>query len=362
MDDLRAVQDAVGSDQAALLGISEGGSMSMLFAGTYPDRVRALVLYGAYARRVQGPDYPYGPTIAEWNAYIDSLESQWGGPVALDIVAPTAAHEPGVAEWWAALMRQGASPAAGIGLLRMNAEIDARAILPAIRVPTLVIHRLDDGVFPIEFGRFVADAIPGARLVELPGVDHQFWAGDSNRLATEIEEFLTGTRPAVRGDRVLATLLFTDLVDSTRRLAAIGDEAWREVMSTHDRVIREILRVHGGIEVDRTGDGFLARFDGPGRAILAAISIRRSLEALGLEVRAGIHIGEVELAASDVRGIAVHLAARVLAKAMPGQILVTRTVGDLIAGSGIRLESAGSHELKGVPGRWELLSVAGVGT
>jgi pimeloyl-ACP methyl ester carboxylesterase len=354
MDDVRAVMDAVGSQQAALLGISEGGAMSMLFAATYPERTRALILYGSYARRIQGPDYDLGPTVEEWDRSIDDLERQWGGPVALEMLAPSVAHDPVSADWWATYLRLGASPRAGAEILRINAQIDVRPILSAIRAPTLVLHRTGDRALPVAMGRYLAEHIPGARFVELPGDDHQFWAGDTDRIADEIEELLTGTRPARRTDRILSTLLFTDIVDSTRRAAAIGDAAWRTLLETHNTLVRGVLAQYGGIEVDTTGDGFLARFDGPGRAILAAFAIRGALEPIGIRVRAGVHTGEIELAGRDVRGIGVHLAARVLAEAGPGEILVTRTVEDLVAGSGITFEPRGAHQLKGIPGTWEL--------
>jgi pimeloyl-ACP methyl ester carboxylesterase len=354
MDDVRAVMDEVGSEQAALFGISEGGAMSMLFAATYPERTRALILYGSYARRVRGPDYDLGPTPEEWERSIDDLEREWGGPVALGMLAPSVADDPVAADWWATYLRLGSSPRIGAEILRINAKIDVRPILATIRTPTQVLHRTGDRALPVAMGRYLAEHIPGARFVELPGDDHQFWAGDTDRIADEIEELLTGTRPARRTDRILATLLFTDIVDSTRRAAEIGDAAWRTLLETHNGLVRGVLAQYGGIEVDTTGDGFLARFDGPGRAILAAFAIRAALEPIGIRVRAGVHTGEIELAGRDVRGIGVHLAARVLAQAGPGEILVTRTVEDLVAGSGITFEPRGAHELKGIPGTWEL--------
>ncbi len=356
MDDVRAVMDAVGSEQAALLGISEGGAMSVLFAATYPARTRALILYGAYARRIAGPGYAIGPGAQEWEQVIADLEGRWGGPVALEMVAPSVAADAAVAAWWAALMRLGATPRTGTELLRMNARIDIRPLLPAVRAPTLVLHRAGDRGIPIAMGRYLAEHIPGARFVELPGDDHQFWAGDAIRIADEIQEFLTGSRPAHRSDRVLATLLFTDIVDSTRRAAGLGDAAWRSVMETHDRIIRDALVQYGGAEINTTGDGFLARFDGPGRAVLAAFAIRGALESIGIQVRAGIHTAEIEIAGDDVRGIGVHLAARVMAQAGPGEIFVTRTVEDLVAGSGIVFEPRGKHRLKGIPGSWDLVA------
>jgi pimeloyl-ACP methyl ester carboxylesterase len=358
MDDLRVVMDATGSEQAALFGVSEGGAMSMLFAATYPERTRALILLGTYARRVAGPGYSLGPSADEWGRFIDSLEDQWGGPVALEMVAPSVAHDPTVADWWSTYLRLGATPRTGAELLRMNAQIDVRPILPAIRAPTLVLHRRGDRAFPPESGRFIADHIPDARFLELDGEDHQFWAGDTEPILGAVEEFLTGTRRAPPSRRILTTLLFTDLVGSTRRLAEIGDAAWRSLLESHHAAVRAVLEQYGGIEVDTTGDGFLARFDGPGRAVLAATTIRGELTRMGLEVRMGIHTGEVEVAAAELRGIAVHLAARVMAEAASGEILVTRTVRDLVAGSGIHFADRGLHPLKGVPGQWELAAVS----
>jgi class 3 adenylate cyclase len=355
MDDLRAVMDAVGSSEAALFGVSEGAAMSILFAATYPDRTRALVLYGAYARRVSGPDYPYGPTAEDWEAYISTIGAEWGGPVALDMVAPSVADDPAVAEWWATSMRLGATPRIGQELLRMNARIDVRPLLPAVRAPSLVIHRAGDRAFSVGFGRYIADRIPGARLTVLPGDDHQFWAGDADAIADTVEEFLTGTRRPEEGDRALATLLFTDIVGSTKQVAELGDRAWRDRLEAHDRAIRDVLERFGGWEVQTTGDGFLARFDRPGRAVQAAFAIRDALRRLDLEVRIGIHTGEVELIGPEVRGIAVHLAARVMAAASDGSIYVTGTVRDLVAGSGIEFEDRGRHTLRGVPGTWELV-------
>lgn len=358
MDDLRAVMDALGSDEAALFGVSEGGAMSMLFAATYPDRTRALVLYGTYARRVAGPGYPFGPAADEWDRFIGGVESQWGGPVALDMVAPSVAADPAVADWWATYLRLGATPRIGAELLRMNAQIDIRPVLPTIHAPTLVLHRHGDRAFPVESGRYLAEHIPGARFVELPGDDHQFWAGDAGAIADEVEEFLTGTRRAPRSDRILATLLFTDLVDSTQRVAELGDAAWRSLLQTHDTLVRGVLERYGGIEVKTTGDGFLARFDGPGRAVLAAFAIRQALDRVGLQVRAGLHTAEIELAGGEIRGIGVHLAARVMAVAGAGEILVTRTVRDLVAGSGIAFSDRGSHQFKGIPGVWDVAQAA----
>lgn len=354
MDDLRVVMDAVGSDEAALFGISEGAAMSLLFAATYPARTRALVLYGSYARRVAGPGYELGPSAEEWEKTIASFEAQWGGPVALKMVAPSVADDPTVAAWWSTYLRLGATPRTGAELLRMNAQIDVRDILPAIRTPTLVLHREGDRAFPPACATYIADRIPGARLKVLPGNDHQFWAGDSGALLDEVQEFLTGTRTAPHSDRVLATLLFTDIVDSTRRLAELGDAAWRSLLDRHHALVRDILSRYGGVEVDTTGDGFFARFDGPGRAVLAALAIRQAVAGLGLEVRAGLHTGEVELADDQVRGLAVHLASRVMSSARPGEVLVSRTVRDLVAGSEISFVSRGPHRLKGVPGEWEL--------
>jgi len=354
MDDLRAVLDAAGSEQAALLSHSEGGNLAVLYAATYPERTRALVTTGMFATRIWSPDYPWAPKPEERERTIEALERDWGTPEPLVDLAPSRAHDRAFMERFAAYSRRSASPGAAAALLRMNTQIDIRAVLPTITVPTLVIHHTDDRDANVEEGRWIAAQIPGARFLELPGEDHLPWAGDQDRLLDEVEEFLTGTRPVHEPDRVLATVLFTDIVGSTERAAELGDRRWRELLEAHEAAVRGELARYGGHEVDSAGDGFLATFDGPARAIRAAHAIQESVRRLGLELRAGLHTGECELANGRVRGIAVHTGARVAALAGPGEVLVSSTVRDLVAGSGIAFEERGEHELKGVPGTWRL--------
>jgi class 3 adenylate cyclase len=354
MDDLRAVLDAAGSEQAALLSHSEGGNLAVLYAATYPERTRALVTTGMFAARVRSPDYPWAPTPEQRERTIEQLEREWGTSGPLVDLVPSRADDRAFMERFAAYTRRSASPGAAAALMRMNTHIDVRAVLPTITVPTLVIHHTDDRDASVEEGRWIAAQIPGARFLELPGEDHLPWAGDQDRLLDEVEEFLTGTRTAREPDRVLATVLFTDLVGSTQRAAELGDRRWRELLDAHEAAVRRELVRFGGREVDTAGDGVFATFDGPARAIRAACAIRDSVRGLGLELRAGLHTGECELTNGKVRGIAVHTGARVAALAGPGEVLVSSTVHDLVAGSGISFEERGEHELKGVPGTWRV--------
>jgi pimeloyl-ACP methyl ester carboxylesterase len=355
MDDVRAVLDAVGSERAALLGVSEGGPMCALFAATYPERTRALVMIGGYARLESAPDYPWGerPQDHDW----ERLERDWGGDLGLVERAPSMAHDDRFRRWWASYLRLGASPGAVVALSKMNVAVDIRDVLPVIAVPTLVLHRVGDRLLPVEGARYVAERIPGARLVELPGEDHLPFAGDQDAMLDEIEEFLTGSRSAHEPERALATLLFTDVVGSTERVAELGDRRWRELLEAHNAAVRRELDHHRGRELSTAGDGFLAMFDGPIRAMRAALAIVEAVRELGLEVRAGIHTGEVELMGKDIGGLAVHIGARVSAAAGPGEVLVSRTVTDLVAGSGLQFEDRGPHTLKGVPGEWRLFRV-----
>jgi class 3 adenylate cyclase len=359
MDDVRAVMDAAGSKRAALLGASEGGVMCALFAATYPDRTSALVIYGSYAKGFATDDYPWGLLDAEAaEDVIEGLPQIWddaGG--LLNIWAPTASGDPHARDAFGRYLRSGASPSAVVALTRMNWEADIRHVLPVIAVPTLVIHRTEDQIVPVEAGRHLAQGIFDAKYVEFPGEDHLWYHGDADALLDEVEEFLTGARAERAPDRVLATVLFTDIVDSTRQASELGDRAWRELLERHDALMRRELERHRGREVKTIGDGFLATFDGPARGIRCACSARDAVRELGVEMRAGLHTGECELIGDDVAGIAVNIGARVGSAAGAGEVLVSRTVTDLVAGSGIEFADRGVHALKGVPGDWQLYAV-----
>ncbi len=357
VDDVRAVMDAVGSERAALFGYSEGGNLSALFAAAHPERTVALVTFGIFAKRVWSPDYPWAPTREARAEEVERMERDWGGEMDLAILAPSAADDAPFMRRLATYLRQSASPGAAATLLRMNTEIDIRGILPTIGVPTLVLHRRGDREADIEEARWIAGQIPGARLVELDGADHLPWVGDQDALLDEVEEFLTGARGGPASDRVLATVVFTDIVGSTERAAAVGDRRWRELLDLHHAAVRAELDRHRGREVDTAGDGFFATFDGPARAVRCACAIRTAVHGLGLEVRIGVHTGECEVRGGDVSGIAVHIGARVAAAAGPGEVLVTRTVCDLVAGSGLEFEDRGRTTLKGVPGEWQVAAV-----
>ena len=357
MDDVRAVMDAVGSERAALFGISEGGPMSVLFAATYPERTIALALYGTFVRTVWAPDYSWARRPEEWEARIRSVRDTWGTGAPATLFAPSMAGDEAFRRWWAGLERTSASPGAVEALFRMNAEIDARHVLEAIRVPTLVLHRAGDRAAKVDNGRYIAERIAGAKYVELPGDDHLAMIGDMDRLLDEIEEFLTGVRHDAEHDRVLATVLFTDVVGATERAAALGDRRWRELLDRHHTMIRRELAAFRGREIDTAGDGFLASFDGPARGIRAAGAIRDKVKLMGLDVRAGLHTGECEIIGPKLAGIAVHIGARIAALAGPGEVLVSQTVKDLVAGSGLKFQDRGVHALKGVPGDWRIFAV-----
>lgn len=358
MDDVRAVLDATGSESAALFGISEGGPMSILFAATYPERTSALILYGSIAKGAWAPDYPWGPKLdAAWEDWLEGWRKGWGGPYAIDTWAPSVAHDAQFRQWWAKYLRLGASPSAVISIFRMNAALDVRDILPTLHVPTLVLHRSGDRPIDVEEGRYLAQHIPGAKFVKLTGDDHLWWVGDSESIVNEIQEFLTGERPPREPDRVLATVLFTDIVNATKRAAEMGDLRWRDLLDRHNVLMHaEINRFKGNV-VKSTGDGFLATFDGPGRAIHCAFAMNEQMERLGIELRSGLHTGEVELMDSDVGGIAVHIAARVLEKANPGEVWTSRTVRDLVVGSRFAFSEQGIYSLRGITGEWPLFSV-----
>ena len=360
MEDVQAVMDAVGSERAALIGSSEGGNMSMMFAATHPERTSALVLYGCPAKGIWSEDYPWAKTREQMEEEVEWLSADWGGPVDLSEGAPSLAEDQEARQFVATYLRNAASRDDAVSLWRWNAEIDVRGILPAIRVPTLVLNRTGDRWVDVEEARYLAERIEGAKLVELPGEDHLIYAGDTDAVLDEIEEFLTGVRQQPPSERILATILFTDIVGSTARAAELGDRRWRQLLQQHDEAVREVLRRHGGIEVDTTGDGFLAMFDGPTRAIRCAIAVRDRLAAMGIAMRASVHTGECEKRGSDLSGLAVHIASRMLDHAGAEDILVSRTVRDLTIGSGLELAGRGEHALRDIPGQWELFA-AGTG-
>ena len=336
MDDVRAVLEAAGSTNAAVFGASEGGNLSMLFAATYPERVRALVLAASYAKRIWSPDYPWAPTPEEREQERAMLEREWSGDMGLDQIAPSAVGDPALMRRIATFFRRSASPGAASALFRMNSEMDTRAVLPSIAAPTLVLCRQGDrDVSPGE-SRWIAGQVPNGRYVELPGEDHLPWTGDADALLDEVEVFLTGVRRGPDPDRRLATVPFTDIVGSTATAAALGDRRWHELLEEHHALVRRELDRFRGTEVDTAGDGFFATFDGPARAVRCACAIGEAVGGLGLTVRAGVHTGEVEVVDGRVRGIAVHIGARIAAQAGPGEVLVSSTVRDLVAGSGLR--------------------------
>jgi pimeloyl-ACP methyl ester carboxylesterase len=361
MDDARAVMDAAGSKRAALLGVSEGAALSLLFAATYPDRTVAVTLIAAYARRAWAPDYPCGVTSVDFSAALEQVEAGWGKGVRLDLYAPSLANDDGTQRWWARYQRQSASPGAAVAVMRMNYEIDARPILPAVRVPTLILHRTEDQVVPVEHGRYLAQHIPHAKYIEFPGTDHFYFTGDSDAYLDELQEFLTGEHHIDEPDRVLATVLFTDIAGSTERAVELGDSQWHRLLDRYYGIARRQLERFRGREIDTAGDGFFAAFDGPARAIRCATAIGRGALPLGLELRSGLHTGECEVMGSKIGGIAVHIGARVAGNAKPGEVLVSGTVKDLVAGSGLTFADRGAHVLKGVPGEWHLYAVTGQG-
>jgi class 3 adenylate cyclase len=362
MDDVRAVMDAAGSDRAVILGFSEGGAMSLLFAATYPERTVALVEYGASPRYSWAPDFPDGETEEEHEAYVRAVGRDWGTRefAAKELAewgAPSASKDPAAIEWFATMMRVGASPGSEIALERMNREIDVRAILSSIRVPTLVIYR--EGESDASASRYMAERIPGAKHVALPGEDHIAWFGDAEAVLAGIEAFVRSVQDEeAEFDRVLATVMFTDIVGSTERSSALGDRSWQNLLADHDRIVRGLFARYRGREIKTLGDGFLATFDGPARAVRCALAIAQAVSDLGIDVRIGLHTGEIELDGDDVRGIAVHIGSRIGALAGPSEVLVSSTVKDLVAGSGLVFEETGERELKGVSDRWRLYRVA----
>jgi pimeloyl-ACP methyl ester carboxylesterase/class 3 adenylate cyclase len=358
MDDVRAVMDAAGCERAALFGHSEGGSMCILFAATYPDRTRALITYGAFAKRMRTDDYPWAPTLESRIAEAERLETDGWKVIDFAFYAPSLAGDAQAARLFAAYLRQSASPGAAAQLLRMNTLVDVRAVLPTIRVPTLVLHAVGDRDVDVHDARYLADHIAGAKYVELPSGDHSWYVSHQEEIIGEIQVFLTGTRPAVDSDRFLATSLFTDIVGSTARAAEIGDRSWRELVERHHAVVRDELARHRGVEQDTAGDGFYATFDGPARAVRCALAVRDRVRDLGMEIRAGAHTGECEQIAGKVGGIATVIGARIRELAQPGEVLVSATVRDLTAGSGLRFDDRGAHQLKGVPGEWRVFAAS----
>jgi pimeloyl-ACP methyl ester carboxylesterase len=367
MDDVRAVMDAVGSERAALMGVSEGGAMSALFAATYPERTAALILYGSFARagaKLMSQD--------ELDARLHELERNWPDAIDPSVPAPTLAADPSYRDTWRTFIRHAASPGAALALLRMNSQIDVRDVLPTINVPTLVLYRRDarfghgaaawrqageDPITPRGEAKYLVEHIPGARLVDLPGADHLPWVAEPDAVLGEVEEFLTGVRTVPEPDRVLATILFTDMVGSTALAARLGDREWRELLERHHALVRRQLERFRGEEIETAGDGFVASFDGPARGIRCATAIAESVGALGLSIRAGLHTGEAELVDGKLAGIAVHIAARIAALAEADEVLVSSTVKDLVIGSRMAFTERGAHELKGVPSEWRLFAV-----
>jgi class 3 adenylate cyclase len=355
--DVRAVMDAAESQRATIFGWSEGGPMSLMFAAAYPERTTALVLCGSFASMKAEP---WSVPLDRWTALLERFQAHWGEGVLVPLNAPSRRKDEVFLRWFGKLERATASPGAILALMRANYEIDVRHILPSIHLPTLVLHRVGDKTIPVTAGRYIAEHIPGAKYVELPGDDHLLQAFDQDvldRLIDEIEEFITGAHHRPEPDRVLATVMFTDIVGSTERAAQLGDQRWRELLKNYYEVMRKELAVFRGREVNTAGDGLLATFDGPARAIRCACSAREKMRALGLQVRTGLHTGECELIGDDVGGIAVHIGARVATSADPGEVMVSSTVKDLVAGSGLQFADRGMHSLKGVPGEWRLFVV-----
>jgi class 3 adenylate cyclase len=356
MDDVRAIMDDIGSRRAVIIGVSEGALMAELFAAMHPDRTVALVLIGAETREESDDEWPWGDGTRAWFESRMADWSRWGEGNAISLLAPSLADDPRARAWWGRVQLMSGNPRTIEAHSRVAFDTDTRPILPAIRVPTLVIHRTDDRAVSVEQGRYIARRIPDAKYVELPGVDHLPWVNGDD-IVDEIEEFVTGTRPAAVVDRVLATVMFSDIVDSTVMAARLGDRRWSRLLDAHNAAVRSELQRHGGTEIDTAGDGFFASFDGPARAIRCAVALQRAIGGLDLRLRVGLHTGEVERSGNKLSGIVVHTGARVAALASPGEVLVSSTVRDLVAGSGIDFEDRGTHALKGVPGEWRIYAV-----
>jgi class 3 adenylate cyclase len=357
MDDVLAVMEAAGSERATICGTLEGGPMAALFAASHPQKTEALVLYATFARATWAPGYEWAWPAELRDEKMGELIDQWGQGYVASAVAPSQMADPGFMEWAGRLERLAASPSTIRRIIKLIGEFDVRDVLPSIRVPTLVMHRTDDTFIKVEHSRYIASQIPGARYVELEGDENMFSVGDWESLVGELEEFMTGTRHEREPDRMLATVLFTDICESTQRAAEMGDRGWRFLLERHDALFRQALSRHRGREVKRTGDGFLATFDGPARAIRCAASVTEAMGSLGLQIRAGLHTGELEVMDGDLGGLAVHIASRVMGAAAPNEVLVSGTVKDLVVGSGIDFEDRGERELRGVPGEWRLYAV-----
>jgi pimeloyl-ACP methyl ester carboxylesterase len=356
MDDIRAVMDATGSERAALLGLSEGGPLALGFAATYPERTAALALWNAFARLRWAPDYPWGGTPEVADQVIGAFGTHWGTGALLSLFTPSLASDESFRDWWTRCERLAMSPGAALDGMRWVTDIDARHILPIIGVPTLVLHASADTAIPVDHGRYIAEHIGNARYVELPSEDHFSWSS-ADIVAEEVEEFLTGARTTDEPERVLATVLFTDIVDSTKLASRLGDRAWCDLLERHHAFVRKELARFRGREIDTAGDGFLATFDGPARAVRCACSIRDEVRRLGIEIRSGLHAGEVELTGGTLSGIAVHIAARVSETAGANEVLVSSTIKDLVVGSGLQFADRGPRVLKGIPDEWRLFLV-----
>jgi pimeloyl-ACP methyl ester carboxylesterase len=357
LDDLVAVMDEAASKRAVLLGLGGGGSLSMLFAATYPERTSGLVLVNSFPRLAQAPDYEWGRASALEDETLHVMRTGWGRGVLLDVVAPSKVGDEPFRQWWARYQRLGSSPGTIVRVRRMLDEFDVRDVLPSIRVPTLVLHRADNTFVRVEHGRYLAEHIPDARYVEVPGSDYFAFLGNAEVFLEEIGQFIDGVSYAPETDRVVTTVLFTDIVGSTQRASELGDRRWAELLSAHHAVVRRELGQFRGQEVDTAGDGFVATFYGPARAVRCALAIVEGIGSLGLETRAGLHTGEVELADGARRGVAVHIGQRIVANADGGEVLVSSTVKDLVAGSGLVFADRGLQELKGVPEKWRLFKV-----
>jgi pimeloyl-ACP methyl ester carboxylesterase/class 3 adenylate cyclase len=357
--DAIAVLDAAGVERASVFGISEGGPAATMMAALHPSRITRMVQFGTYARLSWAPDFPQGFNSEDQERFAARMRESWGDPDLLKLWAPSVADDPVVRRWWTQLLRWGAGPATAHTVTRMYNEMDVRPLLPLVRVPTLILWRAGDRLVPAAFSRDVAEGIPGAAGKELPGADHVPFAGEVDGLVDELELFLTGQPPSRPAQRVLSTVLFTDLVDSTRLAAEIGDRRWRALLEDSLQGWRRVVEAGRGRFVKSTGDGLLATFDGLAQAVRAAVEMRERARELGVETRSGIHTGECELIGEDVAGIAVHIAARVESKGRPGEVTTTGTVKDLVIGSGIEFDERGVHELKGVPGAWPLFAVSG---